>query len=162
MAKAESQYRKADPLLLAYNRDVAAGKSTYDRRADNLIAVLDRIASDLGSASAVLDVRAEAGGGYFDTQADDVFYNVKGKLYAYYVILNALGDDFSAVIKDKQAGEIWANMLGSLRNGATMDPLIVVNGRQDSLLMPSHLSNLGFHVLRARTQLRELTDILQK
>ena len=148
--------------LSTYNRDVAAGKSTYDKRADNLMAFLDRVAADLGSASAVLDVRAQAGGGYLDFQADDVFYNVKGKLYGYYVILNAIGEDFSGVIKEKQADEIWANMLTSLRTGASMDPLIVVNGRQDSLTMPSHLSTLGFHLLRARTQMRELVDTLQK
>jgi hypothetical protein len=162
MAKAESQYRKGVQLLMAYNRDVGAGKSTFDRRADNLIAFLDRVAADLGSSSAELDARAEIGGGYFDTKADDVFYNVKGKMYGYYMIMRALGDDFAPVIREKQAGEIWNNMLGSFRTGATMDPLIVVNGRQDSLLMPSHLSTLGFYLLRARTQLRELADTLQK
>jgi hypothetical protein len=161
-AKAESQYRKGVDLLLTYNRDLGAGKSTFDRRADNLIVFLDRVAADLGSSSAELDVRAEAGGGYFDSKADDVFYNVKGKMYGYYTIMRALGDDFGPIIREKQAGEIWNNMLGSLRTGATMSPLIVVNGRQDSLLMPSHLSTLGFYLLRARTQLRELSDTLQK
>jgi hypothetical protein len=162
MAKAESQYRKGVALLRAYNRDVGAGKATFDRRADNLIAFLDRVATDLGSSSAELDARAEGGGGYFDTKADDVFYDVKGKMYGYYVIMRALGDDFAPVIREKQAGEIWNNMLGSFRIGATMDPLIVVNGRQDSLMMPSHLSTLGFYLLRARTQLRELADTLRK
>lgn len=160
--KAESQYRDAVEYLASYNRDVAAGKSTYDRRADNLIAFLDRVAADLGSASAELDARAQAGGGYLDFKADDVFYNTKGKLYGYYVILNALGQDFDAVIKEKQAGEIYAAMLTSLRTGAAMSPLIVVNGDPDSLTMPSHLRALGFPLLRARIQMRELGDILQK
>lgn len=160
--KAESQYREAVEYLATYNRDVASGKSTYDKRADNLIAFLDRVAADLGSASAELDARAQAGGGYMDFQADDVFYNTKGKLYGYYIILNALGQDFDIVIKEKQAGEVWANMLGSLRIGAGMNPLIVVNGDADSMTMPSHLRALGFPLLRARIQMREVTDILQK
>jgi hypothetical protein len=162
MASAERQYRQGAERLLAFNKDVAAGKSVYDRRADNLIAFLDRVAADLGSASAELDIRADAGGGYFDTKADDVFYNAKGKLYGYYMILTALGDDFAPVIREKQATEIWANMMNSFRTGATMDPLVVVNGRQDSMLMPSHLATLGFHLLRARTQIREMTDTLRK
>ena len=162
MASAERQYREGAERLLAFNKDVAAGKSVYDRRADNLIAFLDRVATDLGSASAEISARADAGGGYFDTKADDVFYNAKGKLYGYYMILNALGDDFAPVIKEKQATEIWANMMASFRTGATMDPLIVVNGRTDSMLMPSHLATLGFHLLRARTQIREMTDTLRK
>jgi len=162
MAKAESQYRDAVEYLDLYNRDVASGKSTYDKRADNLIAFLDRVAADLGSASAELDARAQAGGGYFDFQADDVFYNAKGKLYGYYLILSALGEDFAVVIKEKQATEIWANMLTSLRTGAGLSPLIVVNGDPDSMTMPSHLRALGFPLLRARIQMRELVDVLQK
>lgn len=160
--KAESQYLEAVDYLSTYNKDVASGKSTYDKRADNLIAFLDRVAADLGSTSAELDARAQAGGGYFDFQADDVFYNAKGKLYGYYIILNALGQDFDVVLKEKQAGEIWANMLTSLRTGAAMNPLIVVNGDPDSLTMPSHLRAIGFPLLRARIQMREIADILQK
>ncbi len=161
-AKAEAQYRRGVDALLQYNRDVAAGKATFERRADNLIVLLDRIASDLGSSSAVLDERVAAAGGHFDSRADDVFFNVKGKMYGYAVILNAVGQDFSTVIEERRAGEIWTNMLTSMRTGASMDPLIVVNGEQDSTLSPSHLATLGFHLLRARTQLRELVDTLQK
>ncbi len=160
--KAESQYDEAVKFLEAYNRDVAAGKSTFDRRADNLIAFLDRVAADLGSASAVLDTHAQKGGGYFDFEADDIFYNTKGKLYGYYIILNALGEDFAEIIKEKQGGETWAALLLSLRTGAGMDPLIVVNGDPDALTMPSHLRAIGFPLLRARIQMREMADILQK
>ncbi|MBY0509810.1 MAG: DUF2333 family protein [Rhodospirillaceae bacterium] len=160
--KAESQYREAVEHLAAYNREVGAGTSTYDKRADNLIAFLDRVAADLGSASAELDARAQEGGGYLNFHADDVFYNTKGKLYGYYVILNALGEDFAVVIKEKQASGIYADMLTSLRTAAGMDPLIVVNGDPDALTMPSHLRALGFPLLRARIQMRELGDILQK
>ena len=160
--KAETQYQEAVEYLEAYNHDVAAGKSTYDKRADNLIAFLDRVTADLGSASAELDARAQAGGGYLDFDADDVFYNAKGKLYGYYMILSALGEDFALVVKEKQAGEIYANMLASLKTGAAMDPLIVVNGDPDSITMPSHLRAIGFPLLRARIQMRELADTLQK
>lgn len=161
-AKAESQYRRGVDALMRYNRDVAAGKTVYDRRADNLIAFLDRVAADLGSASATLDAHAKLGTGYFDMTSDDVFYDVKGKMYGYYLILRDLGDDFSGVIEQKNATLIWQNMLESLREGAEMRPLIVANGKQDSMLVPSHLSALGFHLLRARTQIREIGDSLQK
>ncbi|MGE3334342.1 MAG: DUF2333 family protein [Rhodospirillaceae bacterium] len=161
-AKAETQYKRGVDALMQYNRDLAAGKATYERRADNLIVLLDRIASDLGSASAIIEARVGAAGGHFDSEADDVFFNVKGKMYGYAVILNAVGQDFSTVIEDRRAGEIWTEMLTSMRTGAAMDPLIVINGEQDSTLSPSHLATLGFYLLRARTQLRELVDTLQK
>jgi hypothetical protein len=40
--------------------------------------------------------------------------------------------------------------------------LIVWNGYPDGLLIPNHLAAQGFYLLRARTQLRELTSILLK
>jgi hypothetical protein len=43
-----------------------------------------------------------------------------------------------------------------------MYPLIVANGAQDGLVVPSHLSAQGFYLLRARTQLREVGDALAK
>ena len=42
----------------------------------------------------------------------------------------------------------------------TLQPLVVVNGRADSQFLPSHLAAQGFYLLRARTQLREIRDIL--
>jgi hypothetical protein len=161
-AKAESQYRQAVRALMKYNHDVATGRAIYDRRTDNLISFLDRVAADLGSASAVLDAHAKLGTGYFDRTSDDIFYDVKGKLYGYYMILRAVGDDFNGVIAQKNALPIWNNMLESLREGAEMSPLIVANGRGDSMFVPSHLSALGFHLLRARTQIREISDALEK
>jgi hypothetical protein len=163
MPTAESRYREAVAALDRYNKSVAAGKSTYDRRADNLISFLDRVAADLGSASAMLNTRAdESDAGFFDRQADDLFYEVKGRLYAYYMILHDIGVDFDQVIREKQVNAIWTNMLASLRTAAEMDPLVIANGAQDSMLVPSHLSSLGFYLLRARTQIREATDALQK
>jgi hypothetical protein len=161
-AKAESQYRDGVQALLRYNRDVAAGKAVFDRRADNLIAFLDRVAADLGAASAALDAQAKRATGYMDTTSDDVFYDVKGKMYGYSIILRGLGDDFGAVLAQKNARGMWQNMLESLQEGAGMRPLIVANGRPDSTLVPSHIAALGFHVLRAHTQIREIEDTLQK
>jgi hypothetical protein len=156
-------YREGAAALRKFNQRLSEGNAVYDRRADNLIALLDRIAADLGAASAALDKRTlESNAGYFDSQADDLFMNVKGRVYAYYMLLRDVGVDFQGVIADKQAAQIWAQMMGSLRVAAEMYPLIVANGAQDGLLVPSHLSAQGFYLLRARTQMREVTDALTK
>lgn len=163
MAKSETQFKKAVEALHIYNVNVGAGRATYERRADNLIEFLNRVAADLGASSAALNERAEASdAGYFDRLADDVFYDVKGRLYAYYLIMRELGSDFAPVIRERQAQAVWDQMLGSLRSAAEMDPLIVANGDEDSLFVPSHLRALESSLLRARTQIKELTDVFQK
>ena len=162
-ASAERQYIAGMKGLISYNKRVDGGEAVYDRRADNLIAFLERVGSDLGSASASLDTQAMgSNAGWFDMAADDVFYATKGRLYGYYLLLREIGVDFQAVIEEKNVDKAWQQMLDSLRTAAAMDPLIISNGSNDGLLMPSHLAVQGFYLLRARTQLKEVANILLK
>ena len=163
VAPAERQYRSAAEALRRYNERLANGEATYDRRADNLIAFLERVGADLGASSAALDKRAlESNAGWFDLIADDLLFNVKGRLYAYHLLLRDIGADFDRAIAEKHASKVWQQMLASMRQGAELHPLVVSNGYEDGLFMPSHLTALGFYLLRARTQLKEVADALSK
>ncbi|GHD41244.1 hypothetical protein GCM10017083_05430 [Thalassobaculum fulvum] len=160
-ASSEAQYRSARRALLAYNDRLAAGDAVFERRADNLLATIDRIAADLGSASATIDQHlAQPRPLLVDTRVDDVFYGVKGRLYGYFILLREMGDDFEPVLKEKQLDQVWAQMLDSLRQAAVLDPLVVMNGDPDGSLLPNHLAVQGFYLLRARTQLREIGSVL--
>jgi len=162
-SSAEAQYRKAKRSLDNYNQRLSRGEAVFDRRSDNLISTLDRVALDLGSSSAVLDSHIQANShNLIDFQADDVFYTIKGQAYGYYLLLRELKVDFATLLRDREAGRIYDQMLISLRDAATMQPLVVFNGPPDSSFLPSHLAAEGFYLLRARTQLREITNILAK
>jgi len=162
-APTEQQYRAARRALERYNERLAEGNAVFERRADNLLATLDRFAADIGSSSAALDRRIrEHGGWWIDTKGDDLFYAVKGRLYAYYLLLRDLAVDYRNVIAERELGPAWDQMLTSFRTAAMLDPWVVVNGPPDGLLLPNHLAVQGFYLLRARTQLREVTNILLK
>lgn len=162
-AAAEAQYRRARGALIAYNRRLSDGQAIFERRSDNLLATLDRIALDMGSASAALDKQiAEHAGDWIDARADDVFYTAKGQAYAYYLILRELGQDFENVMRERDLTATWEQMLDSMQRAATLEPIVVINAKPDAWLRPSHLASEGFYILRARTQLREITNILLK
>jgi hypothetical protein len=162
-ASSEQQYLAAAKALENFNSRLARGQAVFERRADNLLGTLDRIAADLGSASAILDAQVqEHSGDWVDFQADDIFYATKGRLYAYGLLLRDLGTDFEPVIAERDLEAAWAQMLETFRTAAELNPWVVVNGRPDALIRPSHLAAQGFFLLRARTQLREITNILQK
>jgi hypothetical protein len=162
-ASSEQQYRKASRSLTAYNMRVSRGEALFDRRADNLQATLDRIASDIGNLSAQIDSQIrENQGAWFDFHADDVFYQVKGQVYAYQMIIKALMVDFQPVLQERNVAYQFDQLIQSLNECSQLDPWVVVNGRPDSQFTPSHLAAQGFFLLRARTQLREITNILQK
>ena len=122
---------------------------------------MDRFSSDLGSASAALgDALTEYSA--FSIYADDVFYHNKGRLYGYYMLLTALQADFQNVVAEKEVAALWAQMLASLHAAAAMDPVVVINGSPDGLILPSHLAAQGFYLLRSRTQLKEIINVLLK
>ncbi|WP_262692359.1 DUF2333 family protein [Kordiimonas aestuarii] len=159
----DSYFRQAVKQLEAYNARLAAGNAVFERRSDNLQATLDRIALDLGASSAALEtyIGENAGGVLPDFGADDLFYQVKGQVYAYTVILEALRADFTKVVEDRELTPLYNELLKSLRAAATLDPVVVTNGAIDGVFA-NHLSMQGFYLLRARTQLREVSNILLK
>lgn len=157
------KYRAGRDRLIAYNKRLAAGQAIFERRADSLQALLDRIANDHGSDSAVIDQQIiEKAGDLFDARADDIFYFNKGRLYANYLLMRELGVDFENIIREKGLANAWNGTVQTFRVAAELDPWIVWNGYPDGLLIPNHLAAQGFYLLRARTQLREISNILLK
>lgn len=162
-AKSEDQYRKARSALLAYNQRLVAGNAVFERRADSLQATLERIALDIGSAAAAIDRRIQEGSDLLlDNQSDDVFYSVKGQLYAYSLLLRELRQDFPNLIRDRELGATWDQMQASFAAAAALRPLVVSNARPDAVVFPNHLASMGFYVERARSQIYEIVNILQK
>ncbi|MDF1719079.1 MAG: DUF2333 family protein [Minwuia sp.] len=161
---AESEYRAAIRNLRNYNTRLAAGSAVFDRRVDNLQVTIERFATDLGAASQAIDdhVRNYSGGWWFDFRVDDEFYRVKGKSYAYYLMLRDLGRDFDGILAERNLTRPWTEMLAVMRSLAELDPLIVQNGSPDGMIFPNHLTSQGFHLLRARTKLKEISSILLK
>ncbi len=162
-ASSEEQYRAGVKALRHYNDRLAAGQAVFERRSDNLLSSLERIAADLGSSSAQLERQVLHGGGIlFDFTSDDIFYHAKGKLYAYALLLRALGRDFAPVIQERALTTVWKQMEDSMFAAAELQPWVVINGDPTSQVLPSHLAAQGFFLLRARVQLREITNVLLK
>ena len=161
--RSSTYYRGAAEALQRYQARLAACAATFDERADNLLQFIDRVAADIGSMSASLMERAEShNSGWFDTRADDLFHSAKGQIYAYYGILSAARADFAEVVQSRELTGIWNNMELHLRRALGLRPLIVSNGAEDGLVMPSHLTSLGFYLLRARSNLVELRSVLDR
>lgn len=135
----------------------------FDPRADNLVQFIDRIANDIGATSAILRDRSEKyNSGWLDTRADDRFWFAYGQLYAYYGILTAAHFDFRDVIAQRGLAQLWQATERQTRASLDLQPTIVSNGAESGWLMPSHLTTLGFYVLRTRSNLIEMRLVLDR
>jgi hypothetical protein len=158
-----SFYRSAIKDLRAFNDRLAKCEALFDTRPDNLRQFIDRIASDIGATSAILKDRAEQNNsGWFDMRADDRFWFAYGQLYGYYGILSAVQVDFHDVIAQRGLAHLWAILLEQLRTSLNIQPFIVSNGAEAGWLMPSHLTTMGFYILRVRSNLIEIRQILDR
>src|SRR5918994_120984 len=152
-----------DDPEFALESSAPEGGSRAVEVADNLLGTLDRFAADIGSQSAAIERKlADRSAFWPDWTADDLFYANKGRLYAYYLLLRELQADFANVIRERELVGAWTQTLESFREAATLQPMVIMNGAPDAQLMPSHLASQGFFLLRARTQLREISNILLK
>ena len=135
----------------------------FDARADNLLQFIDRIANDIGATSAILRERSEKYNlGYFDPRADDRYWFAYGQLYGYYGILTAARADFKDVIEQRGLTQLWDELADQLRAALRIQPLLISNGSESGLLMPSHLATLGFYILRVRSNLVEMRLVLDR
>lgn len=183
LPSAVTQYDKAVRSLISYNQRLARDDAKYDKISSTLSTFLDRISKDIGSQSNTLELAVltpadfsesqkadlndaakallSSNGGYFDHRATVIFFATKGRLYADYVLLKAIGEDYRDVLIAKNADKHWDNMLVSLRAAATYHKFFIANGAVGSLLIPNDLASQGFHLLRADKQMQELVDILK-
>ena len=159
----EQNYRAGRQALLAYNQRVAAKGAIFDVRTDSLAATLDRIGLDLGSQSALVDQHLrETGLWPIHFDADRLFYQVKGRLYAYHMLLRELGQDFEPVIQPKNnLQNVWAQLMDTFNEAGVMRPIWVIDGPPRGTLFASHLAIQGFYVKRVVLQLKEMEQVLR-
>jgi hypothetical protein len=158
-----SVYREAIQKLRAYNSSLEQCQVTFDARADNLLLFLDRIAGDMGSTSDILRGQIDySDAGWFDPRADDRFWFAYGQLYAYYGILTAARSDFSAVVRERNLTTLWDTLMTQMRDSLNMQPWLISNGNESSFIFPSHLATMGFNLLRARSQIVEIRQVLDR
>lgn len=156
----EDQYRAALRALNDYNRRLAEGRAVFERRADALAATVSRISADLGSQSAILETFVAEKRFLLNTKADDLFYQNKGRLYAYYLLLRELGRDFEETIKARGLTAVWDQAMGSLRYAAQLRPLVVIDAAGDDSIFANHLARQGFYMKRSILQLNKVVKVL--
>ena len=155
-----SFYRRGDQGSARLQRPAVKCEAVFDARADNLMQFVDRIASDIGSTSGILKDRAENyNAGWFDTRADDRFWFAYGQLYGYYGILTATRSTISRTCSTaRPRRSLWDSVEQPVQGGARASSrLIISNGREDGWIMPTHLTTMGFYVLRVRSNLVEIS-----
>jgi hypothetical protein len=158
-----SFYRTGILSLRAFNDRLLKCEVVFNARSDNLAKFVDRIASDIGSTSDIISRQSQTNNsGWFDPRADDRFWFAYGQLYGYYGILKATRHDFKSIVDSRGLGPLWDQLELQFQAALRIRPLIISNGREDGWIMPSHLTTMGFYLLRVRSNLVEIRSVLDR
>ncbi|MGI9350740.1 MAG: DUF2333 family protein [Rhizobiaceae bacterium] len=158
----QARLRDARQKLLEFNEELAACNADFDTRADNLLQFMDRVTADIGSTSDILQRRMQQASAFgFDRRADDRFWFAYGQLYAYHGILTAMRSDFRRVFEQRNLTNIWSRVDRQFKDVLRTQPFVVVNGSASSIIK-SHLESIGFDLLRVRSNLVEMRDVLDR
>lgn len=157
-----ARLKEARRDLLAFNQELSRCEADFDTRADNLLQFLDRVTADIGSTSEILQRRMEAANFFgVDRRADDRFWFAYGQLYGYHGILSAMASDFRDVFGQRNLNSLWLRVADQLDDALQTRPPVVVNGSASSIVK-SHLESIGFDLLRVRSNLVEMRDVLDR
>ncbi len=175
---AASAFRNASRKYRRYNNRLALCDALFDGRSDNVFHVFDRISKDIGSMTDKLTARSKGrrwsvrdkmmmdsdgnDRGIFDFRADNLFHLSRGMMWSYFGFLQAMRVDFGQTVAQSNLEEIWDRLERHMAEAAGLDPLMVSNGREDSLVMPDHLSIMAVNMLRALANLQEIREIVNR
>ena len=156
----EKQYRNAARSLEAYNQRLATGNAAFVKTPEALRETLLRFARDLDEVAASMDAPL-ADSWAISWTAAAPYYVAKGRVYALSVILRGLGEDYADVLVDHNLTTAWQMLLRDMQAAAAPRPFYIMNGAPDALLLPNHMMNQGYQILRARARLTAAAESLR-
>ena len=157
-----TQYKKGRKALNSFNDEFSIGHIAFDTSHKNLANILIPLAKDLNSLATTTENYIRENSKYFiDTKADDTFYFAQGKLYAYEMLLRALGLDFKEVLVQTDTYAEWTSLVKDLEASADLNPTFIRNGKLNSSVTPNHLATINYLTLKALVRLKNIIQQLE-
>lgn len=161
-APSDRQYRHAAQSLEAYNDRLALIPADPARQSTLLMAVLAQVDQELDDDNDRLERHLDARPFVlFDHAGTVMFHATRGQLYAWAVILRDLGQDNAEFLAERGLTVSWHRMIESLFLVAKMNPPMVMSGSWEGGLLPNHLTEQGYLLLRASANVDEVSTGLK-
>ncbi len=157
------KYRTAGHLISEYAAQEQADRSAFDPSARAAEIIINHLVADLKECIAALNTQISAGEDkIWDTQADNVFYEVKGQAYVYFLMLRDMETDFKNLFLNEALKNKAKKALSALETAVRIQPMIVVNGAAETQFLPNHLSGAGFYLARAALDLTDMAQMVRQ
>lgn len=151
-------YRRARGLLKRYNRALLTGEIRLDM--NQLERTLKTFELDLRQTLFDLQEGVQKGSSkWIDTQADNLLYEVKGKMYTYALLIRDLKKDFDEKTLTPEIEAAYEDVQYTFAKAYQFKPFLVFNTGSEGI-WASHLSTMGFYVSDGLLALIDLQTLL--
>lgn len=154
----ETQYRQGINLMQKYEKELIAGKATYNLRSDDLYSLFQLLISEnfLGEPLGRLNSDAYAS---FST-ADDAIYYTQGVVLVVRDVVRTLYILYPDIL-DKGSDENFAKAFKEMDDIASFDPLLIMSGNHDSML-PDHRAKTATYLFNLIERLRDIANSINR
>lgn len=158
-----SQYRKAKKQLDKYNNMLQDGRAFLAYSKNDLIGALRVFVADISKSSKRMENHVrEYSGTWVDNKADDVFYFQKGKMYAYYLLLKAMSNDFKETLLQNELYALWTALLRTVEDAVLLAPSVVRNAKPDTIMAANHLIAINYYTIKSVVIMQRMLEILSE
>lgn len=163
VSSANKMYREAYKMLNKFNADLGQGTITFQKKSADLSFILAKTNQNLQVSVDALEKHInENSSKFIDLKSDDTFFYHQGKIYAYYLLLNALERDYRNIILETNQYQNWTVLTKSLADGSNINPLIIRNCEIDGSFAPNHLMSLAFYAQKAGANIQRIIIGLER
>ena len=156
------KYRTAAQLIQEYQENIISKKMTFNHSKTAVELIVSRLAEEIELCVEILDRQIQSGERkILDIKADDIFYEIKGRVYVYYLMLRDLKKDFETAFDNDQSVQKLQTGMAVLKKALYLQPLVVVNASAETQFAPNHLLGMGFYLSQTALDLVQLTKVLK-
>jgi CBS domain-containing protein len=146
----ESKYNASLKELTIYKKKLEKGEANFYTRTDNLIPLLMAYEDLLGSCEEnLVKTHEDDGSPVSFFKADDYFFYTKGVASAMGTILDAVMEDFMAVIESRRGVEVLHHAIESCHHASEINPWVITNSPLKGILA-NHRANMAAPLSHAR------------
>ncbi len=158
-----SQYRKSKKQLDKYNNMLQDGRAFLAYSKNDLGNVLRILVADVFKSSKQIENHVrEYSSAWIDNEADDVFYFQKGKMYAYCLLLKAMGHDFKETLLQNELYALWTALQRTVEDAVLLAPSIVRNAKSDGITSANHLMVMNYYTVKSAMIMQRMLEILSE
>ncbi len=154
----ESQYRKGIDMMQKYEKELLAGDATYNLRSDDLYSLFQLLISENFLGEPLGRLNSDQYKSF--TTSDDAIYYSQGVVLVVRDVVRTLYILYPGIL-NKGSEENFVKAFKMMDDLASFDPLLVVNGTHDSMLV-DHRAKTATYLFNLIERLRDIANSLNR